>query len=131
MKCRLVVIMFVLTLGTAIFSHADRIPPAPAAPVEYNNLIYKAPTDIPESGYNTVGFVNAYDSKTNRRIWSRQIYVVKHDIDMESDVQDVYITNLVLTNNQLHIHTERGYEYELDLATLEVKPIKGKLLITE
>lgn len=119
-----------LLLGGATITLADRDNPKPVTPVEHNGITYKAPTYDPKTGY-TVGFVEAYDTKTNRRIWSRQIYVVKLNTEMESDAQDVYITGLSLKDNKLFISTERGFEYELDISTLDVKPINGPLVITE
>ncbi len=119
-----------LLFGCATISLADRDNPKPVMPVEHNGVIFKAPTYDPKTGY-TVGFVEAYDTKTNRRIWSRQIYVVKYNTDMESDTQAVYITHLSLKDNKLLISTERGFEYELDISTLGVKPINGPMVITE
>lgn len=130
MKNRFTILTSLLFYGFVLISYADRSNPAPVEPVELNGVKYKAPTYDPVSGY-TVGFVEARDSANKRLIWSRQIYVVKYDTNMETDVQDVYITRLVLDNNLLRIYTERGYEYELDLATLEVRPIKGNLIVTE
>ena len=119
-----------LVLSGATIALADRENPIPVPPVEQNGITYKAPTYDPKTGY-TVGIVEAYDTKTNRRIWSKQIYVVKLNPEMESDAQEVYITGLSLSDNKLLISTERGFEYELDLTTLEVKSINGPLVITE
>ena len=119
-----------LLLSGATVTLADRDNPHPVTPVEHNGIKYKAPTYDPNTG-STVGFVEAYDTKTNRRIWSRQIYIVKLNTEMESDTQDIYITGLSIKDNKLHISTERGFECELDISTLDVKSINGPLVITD
>ena len=48
---------------------------------------------------------------------------------LEEDVQDCFITKLEIRNNKAYITNEKGYEYELDLNTLEIKIIKGFLII--
>jgi hypothetical protein len=46
--------------------------------------------------------------------------------DLEGDVQDVFINGLKLDQGALWITNERGSEYRLDPATLEVKVEKGR-----
>jgi hypothetical protein len=48
---------------------------------------------------------------------------------LEPDVQDCFITSMKLKDNRLTIKNELKFEYELDLLTLEVKVIKGSLVI--
>jgi len=60
--------------------------------------------------------------------WRRQIYVIKYQSGLERDIQDIFITNLRLTENQLIVSNESNSEYSLDLNTLEVKVLKGALV---
>jgi len=74
------------------------------------------------------GCVEALDRRTNRLVWCRQVYVVKYNVDLERDVQDVCIKAMELDDNALLVTNERGHQYRLDLDTLEVKVLKGALV---
>jgi outer membrane protein assembly factor BamB len=73
--------------------------------------------------------IQATEAKTGQKIWTKQIYIVKYLPGLEEDVQDCFITKLEIRNNKAYITNEKGYEYELDLNTLEIKIIKGFLII--
>ena len=75
-----------------------------------------------------MGFIEARNLKSGKLIWSRQIYTVKYDPDLEGDVQDVFIRNIKVKGNSLLVTNERKSEYQLDLKTLEVKVLKGSLI---
>jgi len=49
-------------------------------------------------------------------------------VDLERDVQDVFIQTMELKGDVLRITNERKSEYELDLESLEVKVVKGALV---
>lgn len=48
---------------------------------------------------------------------------------LEKDVQTCFITNLELKEGRLIVRNERDSEFELDLKTLDVKVLKGQLLV--
>lgn len=75
-----------------------------------------------------MGCVEAWQGK--QLIWRRQIYVVKYDLDLEGDVQDVFITTMERKGKTLIVKNERDSEYHLDLESLEVKVTKGSLIET-
>ena len=75
-----------------------------------------------------MGFIEARDLKSGKLIWSRQIYSVKYDPDLEGDVQDVYIKKIKVKGNSLIITNERKSEYQLNLKTLHIKVLKGSLV---
>ncbi|MEI6809929.1 MAG: hypothetical protein WCN95_14520 [bacterium] len=89
-----------------------------------DGIQYSAPRDRP-------GFVVATWIKTKREIWSRQIYVIKHDykLGLEEDVQMIFITSLELGEGVLKVRNEQGSEFELNLETLAVKVLKGTSVI--
>jgi hypothetical protein len=111
---------FCLTLP----AHAKRIAPKPVPPVVSDGIEYSAPL-------NRIGFVVATWNPTKREIWSRQVYVIKHEykLGLELDVQDVFITDLRLEGGLLKIKNERGGEFELDLESLNVKVLQGQAVI--
>ncbi|MAI69988.1 MAG: hypothetical protein CMM01_16615 [Rhodopirellula sp.] len=79
-----------------------------------------------------IGCVEAWDTATKKRSWFRQIYVVRRNPSLESDVQDVFISRIRLDNkrNILEITNELGFPYAFDLRTLEARTVKGKPVVT-
>ena len=65
----------------------------------------------------------------NNLSWWKQIYVIRYDTVLETDVRDVYITSLKIKDGNLIVENERGYIYSLVLNTLEVTPLKGNTVI--
>jgi hypothetical protein len=116
--------IFILLCSIGASAFAKRIAPKDVAPLSGDGVEYRFPMTPARLGY-----VDAYDAKSNKLIWSRQIYVVVRDPGLESDVQDVFITSAKIDGKTLQIVNERKYEYSLDLETLEVKVIKGDLSV--
>ncbi len=110
-----------LLAGATQLVHAKRIPPPEVKPVIHKGIPYAAP---PEH----MGCVQARSVDKNRMCWLRQIYVVKYDVDLERDVQDVFIKGMILNNGVLVITNERGHEYHLNLDDLTVNVAKGSLI---
>jgi hypothetical protein len=116
-------LILALTMGLLPAAQAKRAAPEEVKPVRVGGIEYRAPL-------GHMGCVEAWDTRQNTRVWSRQIYVVKITPDLEGDVQDVFIKSLELKDGMLRITNERGSEYRLDPATLEVKVEKGQLVET-
>jgi hypothetical protein len=110
-----------LLAGATQLVQAKRIPPPEVKPVIHNGIKYTAPRQH-------MGCVEARSAEKNGMCWMRQIYVVKYDLDLERDVQDVFIKDMALKNGALVITNERGHEYHLNLDDLTVKVIKGSLI---
>jgi hypothetical protein len=119
---RSALMILVITGLAANIALAKRGAPKDVAPVKQNGIVYSAPHD-------QMGFVVAKDEKSGNLIFSKQIYVVKYDPNLEKDVQDCFITELRLANDKLIVDNERDSQYELNLATLAVKATKGAELI--
>ena len=111
-----------LLLAT-LLAEAKRGAPAEVLPVTVGNIEYSAPHR--NGTQKQMGFIEARDLKSGKLIWSRQIYAVKYDPDLEGDVQDVFIKSITVEGNHLIITNERNSKYQLDLNSLEVKVIKG------
>jgi len=114
-----------LLLAT-LLAEAKRGAPAEVLPVTVGNIEYSAPHR--NGTHRKMGLLEARDLKSGKLIWSRQIYAVKYDPDMEGDVQDVFIKSINVEGNSLIITNERNSKYQLDLNSLEVKVIKGSLV---
>ena len=114
-----------LLLAT-LLAEARRGAPAEVLPVTVGNIEYSAPHR--NGTHRKMGLLEARDLKSGKLIWSRQIYAVKYDPDMEGDVQDVFIKSINVEGNSLIITNERNSKYQLDLNSLELKVIKGSLV---
>jgi hypothetical protein len=111
-----------LLLAT-LLAEAKRGAPAEVLPVTVGNIKYSAPHR--NGTHKQMGFIEARAPKSGELIWSRQIYAVKYDPDLEGDVQDVFMKSITVEGNHLIITNERNSKYQLDLNCLEVKVIKG------
>lgn len=112
-------LLLCLTFTSVAF--AKRSPPVKVEPVSAAEVEYRVPHD-------KMGCVEAWNIRTQKMIWRKQVYVVKYDVDLEQDVQDVFITAVEVQKGKLLIKNERQSELELNLTTLQVTAIKGSLL---
>jgi hypothetical protein len=98
------------------------VPPADVPPVISGNVRYEAPPFTTPCGpKQNGGCVVAYDNTTNAQLWAVEIYCTKYDSSLEQDVQDVFITDLVLdTNSQLQVTNEAGKHFTIDPTTQKV-----------
>ena len=114
-----------LLLATLV-AEAKRGAPMEVLPVKEGNIEYSAPHR--NGTHKQMGFIEARDLKSGKLIWSRQIYAVKYDPDLEGDVQDVFIKSITVEGNNLIITNERNSKYQLDLNSLKVKVMQGSLV---
>ena len=116
---RVIIASIVLAVFGVSVAHGKRLAPESVPSVTKGNIEYRAPR-------SQMGCIEAWQNK--QLLWRRQIYVVKYDLDLEGDVQDVFIKTMKLEKNILTITNENDSEYTLDLKTLEVKIVKGSLV---
>jgi len=124
MKRHMIYAIALITVCVATTVFAKRSAPKPVASVTKDGIEYSVPHD-------RMGFVAAKWIKTNREIWSKQIYVVKYEykFGLERDVQSCFITSLNLNNDVLIITNEKGSVFKLNIDTLVTKTIKGSNVI--
>ena len=96
---------------------AKRMAPREVEPVTYQGIKYVA-------NHARMGFVEAREVKTGKKLWEQQLYQVQIDPRRERDVQDVFITDLKIKNKNLIIKNETQGIYELDLQTRKIKNLK-------
>ena len=113
-------------LLATLLAEAKRGAPTEVLPVTVGNIEYLAPHR--NGTHKQMGFIEARELKSGGLIWSRQIYTVKYDPDLEGDVQDVFIKSITVEGNTLIITNERNSKYQLDLHSLEVIILKGSLV---
>ncbi len=104
-------------LVTAEPALAKRAEPKPVPPVTAASVTYSAPHD-------QMGFIVATDATTKKELWRLHVYTVTIDKNLERDVQDVFITTLVLDKGLLTVTNERGERFSVDPATRKVTKMK-------
>jgi hypothetical protein len=97
-------------LAIAPVTLAKRAAPQPVEPVLHDGVRYEAPVE-------KMGFVEAFDVVSGKKLWTLQVYRIEVDPSRERDVQDVYITKLEIVEGGLLVTDERDREYLVDLTT--------------
>ena len=109
-------ITFVSTLFLAVFLPgaicAKRIVPAAVEPVTHEGVRYVAPNDDGRHGY-----IEAWDVRTNKKLWALTVFTNRIDPKREEDVQWFFISALALRGDTLVVRSERGTTYQIDLQT--------------
>jgi hypothetical protein len=100
-------------------AHAKRARAAKVEPVIYDGVRYVAPNDNGRRGY-----IQAWDTKTNKLLWELTIYRNFINPFLEEDVQWVFIKKLSLADGKLIVVDERQRAYSIDLKTRAVKKLK-------
>lgn len=78
-----------------------------------NTLTYKGIRYI--ASRPNIGWVEAWDLNTGKRIWEKEVYKITYDPKQKVDDQQVYITRLYVENNKLKVKNEKDEKYELEL----------------
>jgi hypothetical protein len=111
---RFPVIFCVLVLLPSVAS-SKRTAPATVEPVIHEGIRYVAPNDNGRRGY-----IEAWDIKTNKKLWELTIFTNRIDPKLEEDVQWVFIKALSVQHGMLKVTSEHGTTYEIDLKTKAV-----------
>lgn len=105
------VILLILTLLPMSNIQAKRLAPDPVEPIHFEGIRYEV------SG---MGVVLAWDEKNNQELWKNTIYKVSYVPNLETDAQDIWITNLEVANGVLLVTNEGNATYKVDLKTGKV-----------
>lgn len=82
-------------------------------PVEHNGIRYTSPKD-------EVGYIIATDIKTEKTIWTKQIYKKLTNKIKSVDYKRSLIQKLSLKNNELKIYNKKKETIYLDIISREV-----------
>jgi len=94
--------------------YSKRVAPAKVEPVIYEGVRYEAPT-------SKMGYVEAYDAASGKKLWEKKAYDVKYNLALERDVQDVFIKELKIEE------TKQG----ADLIVIDEQDRKYRIKIKE
>jgi hypothetical protein len=98
---------------------AKRAPPAAVPAVVHEGRRYEAPHFINPCGQNG-GCVVARDDATGAQLWALKVYCTKYDSQLETDVQEVFITSLAVEGGRLGVTDEKSRHFAVDLGTRAV-----------
>lgn len=98
-------------------SEAKRQDPKNVRPLVYKGIKFIA--------HWSNGYVKARDIETNKEVWENQVYKVDYDPNLESDVQDQFITSLSIEAGKLAVVAEGGKKYIVDIPNNILKVTKN------
>lgn len=101
---------------------AKRLAPSPVDPVVYNGIKF-----IASDTYSKMNYIEAWDIKTQKKLWEKKVYDIRYDPKLEKDVQDNFIRTLEIVKDKLVVRDERGNEYAFDLPVNE-HPVRLNIL---
>ena len=81
----------------------------------YQGVRYIAPNDDGRRAY-----IEAWNIRTNKKLWDLTVFTNHIDPKLEEDVQWVFIKTLEIRDGTLIVTSERGKTYRVDLATKTV-----------
>jgi hypothetical protein len=102
-----------LAAGPAL---AKRVAPAEVPPIVIGGVRYTAPQFLNPCG-QPGGCLVASDVTTGAQLWSLKVYCTKYDPNLETDVQDVFITSLAAQEGALVVANEKGQRFSIDVNT--------------
>lgn len=103
-----------------------RAPIPEVEPVSRGGIRYEpAPFEKSEGLDQNSGYLAAVDEGTGERLWVLKVYAVSYDNDLEADLQDVFITNLELSEDGtlLTVTNEEERRFEVNLAERSVREL--------
>jgi hypothetical protein len=84
--------------------------PVKITPIIYKDIKIVAENNSPEN----MGIVQAFDINTNKLIWSKQVYKVRMNPDVEADTQWRFIKDMKIEGDKLVVINEEQKTYMLD-----------------
>jgi len=122
--------IFIVCLLIFCFLYVDQVyasrafEPAKIPPLQYRNIKLIAENSSPDN----MGIVQAFNSNTNKLIWSKKVYSVKIKPYIEADTQWIFIKEMKIENDKLIVINEKLKKYILDPRLFQ-SPCKLKKLI--
>src|SRR5207248_10197531 len=112
---QLVLIFFTMAVLLQSLTLAKRIAPAKVEPVIHQGVRYIAPNDDGRRAY-----IEAWNVRTNKKLWDLTIFVNRIDPQLEEDIQWVLIKALRVQTGALSVMLEGGKSYQADLQSRAV-----------
>jgi hypothetical protein len=117
-RCRVVTrlaVILLLTLLLPQLAFAERIAPINVDPIIYEGICYVAP-----NGDSRLGYIEAWNVETNKKLWELTIFINRIDRNLVEDAQWVFIKALNIQDGRLIVTFESGKTYKVDVNTKEI-----------
>ena len=107
---------------------AKRALPKKVEPVVRDGIRYSAPIFSESSNHKQLsGYIQAWDTRANKKLWELKVYDIKYDPGLEKDVQEIYITSLTFDSaGSLIVANEADEEYKVEPTTKKVTKKSGR-----
>jgi hypothetical protein len=119
--CRLLVCVALACGLIPSSAFAKRGPPAEIKPIEQDGIKYAVPNNEGRRAY-----VQAWDVKTDKKLWEADLFRTKIDPNLEEDVQWVFVKSMAFEKGKLKLVDEKGRSFLLDPKTRKVKEVTKK-----
>lgn len=122
--CWVLVLVGIALLGQL---EAKRKAPEEVKPLVWNGIKYTAPHFLMSEGKEqNGGYIEAWDVKTNEKLWELKVYDIKYNPKLETDIQDNFIVSIEIDKMKfkLIIKNEHHQVFEVDLKTRKVSKKK-------
>ena len=113
---RFLIIFVAVALLLPSLALAKRVAPAKVEPVIHQRVRYIAPNDDGRRAY-----IEAWDVRTNKKLWDVTVFTNRIDPTLEEDIQWVFIKVLNIRDGALVVTSERDKIYRVDLKTKTVR----------
>ena len=119
MRYYIAILLFIAAL-VPVAANAKRAQAAKVEPVIYEGVRYTAPNNDGGRGY-----IQAWDTKTNKMLWEATVFRNFINPLLEEDVQWVFIKKLSFEDGKLIVVDERDRAYTVDTKTHRVRKVKS------
>jgi hypothetical protein len=120
---------FILAILMAVFSvpaFAKRPAPEPVPDVIYGSSRYSVVHfAVIDGAVINGGYVEAHDDNSGQKLWSVIVYRTRYRADLERDVQDIFITSMVMDAEGKHliVTNEANQVYRIELVSQKVQNV--------
>ncbi len=104
-------------------AEAKRGPAPEVIPLECKGVRFTVPNTVERMGY-----VEAWDIGSNKKVWEKKVYFVMMNPFFEEDVQWVFIASLALNKGVLMVTDEKGRAYKVKLPSRLFASYDGRLI---
>lgn len=116
---RLTIIFSAIALLPGLAPAKRSVPPT-VEPVVHEGIRYVAPNHDGRRAY-----IEAWDVRTNKKLWDLIVFTNRIDSKLEEDVQWVFTKSLSIEEGMLLVTSEQGTRYLIDLKTKAIKELES------
>ncbi len=109
-------------LNAAHLAFADRNIPKVDS-IMSGNVKYSVSIENAKSRKQRGGYIEAWEA--DKKLWELQVYNVDFDPNLDSNIQEVYITSLKIENGKLIVTNELEEVYEIDLTSKAITKVQN------